>query len=178
MSKVINESKVNDDLDAKNESKSENKIITLEDIKKALEEDVTVKGYIDSLVDTSVNKRLEKRLTKELQKAEEERLIKEEEEAKAKEEEAKIKDYEKRIAILENTIKYKKLLEESGLSTDLIDFLSNGTESEKEVLNNIARFKDLLAKEVAKEVKKRVTENPPIPKSSEGSYKKGSFWSR
>ena len=171
--KVGNEKEViNEEIPETSESESSKSDLDI--FKDLLNNSLECKGYFDSLCDSTINKRLEKKLKKAL---EEDAAKKEKEKLKA-EEENKIKQMEKEIALLKAEISYSKMLEESGLSSDLLKFLSVGVDNNEQMEQNIKIFKELLAKEVTKRVKEKITENPPIPGGSEGGNYFKKLWSK
>ena len=164
--KVDNEEKVIDEVQD-NESK-----ITIEDIKQAIENDLEVKGYIDSLIDSTVNKRLEKRLKKEMEKQQAEQEKKQLAEAEKQE----VERMKNEIAILETKLKYNKLLEDNEISSELLPYLAKEDTTLEELELNIKSYKKQLQKEVQREVMKRLTDSPPIPEKSQGGIR--SLWNR
>ena len=169
---VINDKKVNNEEEPQQETESNNKI-TLEQVKQALESDLEIKGYIDSLIDKNTSKRLEKRLQKELEKQQQ---LQEQEQIR-KQEEEKIKEYQNKITLLENQVKFNKILQDNDINLDLLPFLSKEGTTLEELEENIIKFKEQLKKEVRKELSKKWIDNP-VPQANEGLRIESNLWSK
>ncbi|EES50342.1 DUF4355 domain-containing protein [Clostridium botulinum] len=188
-------SEENQNVELENEEKSTDPVeennsvgeITLEQFKNALENNLEVKGYYDSLVDKNVSKRLDKGIeswkTNNL-----ENLINEEVNKRypqKTEAEIKFEEQQKQLECaieekrqLELQIKYQGLMAENNLPMDILDFVA-GKDLES-TISNIERFKNLTDKYVTegvqKEVNRRLGESSYTPPGNGFSGRSGSMW--
>ena len=169
---VINDEKVNNEGEPQQETESKNKI-SLEQVKQAIETDLDIKGYIDSLIDKNTAKRLEKRLQKELEKHQQ---LQEQQERERQEKEI-IKAYQDKITLLENQVKFNKILQDNDINIELLPFLSREGTTLEELQENINKFKEQLQIEVKKELSKKWIDNP-VPRTSEGQTMENKLWSK
>lgn len=183
-----NNNNVNDPVEVDNNAGDEviNKI-TLEQFKNALENDVEIKGYYDSIVDKTVNKRLDKGIEawkeKNLSSIIEEEINK----RHPQKTEAEIKFEEQQKALekameekrqLELQIKYQAIMSENKLPLDILDFVA-GKDVECTIAN-IERFKVFIDEYAQMKLHERLGNFDYKPPGSnldkEGIISKRSMW--
>ena len=162
--------------------------VTLDQFKSALDNNLEIKGYYDSIVDKTVSKRLDKSI--ESWKASNlENILNEEinkrypqkTEAEIKFEEQQ-KELEKAMGEkkqLELQIKYQNLMAENKLPMEILDFVA-GKDVET-TISNIERFKTITDNYIQdgaqKEIIRRM-KNSYKPPSSSGLFEGGSMWDK
>jgi hypothetical protein len=145
--------------------------ITLEDFKKILQDNDTVKGYYQSTLDSGISKgvssfeknftenKLPKIIEDELKKKSNEGLT--EDQIKIKEFEKKFEIMEKEKAKIELAAKYTKTLKEKELDTELIDFVISDNE---EIINEkIGRLETIIKNNVSSDVQKALKGGEYVP---------------
>lgn len=163
--------------------------VTLEQFKNALDGNLEIKGYYDSIIDKTVNKRLDKSIeswkTNNLENILNEEINKrypQKTEAEIKFEEQQ-KELEKAMGEknqLELQIKYQALMAENNIPMEILDFVA-GKDVEN-TISNIERFKTLtdtyIKDNVDKEVIRRFKQGSYTPPGSNGhgSNSGGSMW--
>lgn len=160
--------------------------VTLEQFKSALDNNLEIKGYYDSIVDKTVNKRLEKGIEAwkagNLEKIIEEEINKRypqktEAEIKFEEQQQALEKAQAEKKQLELQIKYHELMAANNLPIDVLDFIA-GKDLDSTV-NNIKRFTaltDKIADKKAQEViKERFKSSAYTPPSDEGRLS-SSMW--
>lgn len=144
--------------------------ITLEQFKTALESNLEIKGYYDSVVDKTVSKRLDKSIEswkeKNLNNLIEEEINKRypqktEAEIKLEEINVALEKANKEKQQLELKMQYQELLIKSNIPVEMVNFLA-GNDTE-ETIKNIETFKDLMVKYVNGEVDNRMKLHSYIP---------------
>nr|DAX03720.1 MAG TPA: Major head protein [Bacteriophage sp.] len=144
--------------------------ITLEQFKTALESNLEIKGYYDSVVDKTVSKRLDKSIEswkeKNLNNLIEEEINKRypqktEAEIKLEEINVALEKANKEKQQLELKMQYQELLIKSNIPVEMVNFLA-GNDTE-ETIKNIETFKGLMVKYVDGEVDNRMKLHSYIP---------------
>ncbi|NFA41834.1 DUF4355 domain-containing protein [Clostridium botulinum] len=163
--------------------------ITLEQFKNALENNLEVKGYYDSIVDKTVSKRLDKGIEswkeKNLENIIDEEINKRypqktEAEIKFEEQQEQLEKAMEEKRQLELQIKYQTIMAENNLPMDILDFVA-GKDVET-TISNIERFKSTtdtyIAKKVQDGIDERLRRNVYIPPSSDNDFgsSHGSMW--
>ncbi len=189
-------SEENQNVELENEEKSTDPVeenisvgeITLEQFKNALENNLEVKGYYDSIVDKSVSKRLDKGIEswkeKNLENIIDEEISKRypqktEAEIKFEEQQKQLEQAMEEKRQLELQIKYQTIMAENNLPMEILDFVA-GKDVET-TISNIERFKSTtdtyIAKRVQDGIEERLRRNAYVPPSSNnfGSYN-SSMW--
>ncbi|NFI30844.1 DUF4355 domain-containing protein [Clostridium botulinum] len=189
-------SEENQNVELENEEKSTDLVeennsvgeITLEQFKNALENNLEVKGYYDSIVDKSVSKRLDKGIEswkeKNLENIIDEEISKRypqktEAEIKFEEQQKQLEQAMEEKRQLELQIKYQTIMAENNLPMEILDFVA-GKDVET-TISNIERFKSTtdtyIAKRVQDGIEERLRRNAYVPPSSNnfGSYN-SSMW--
>ncbi|NFF80166.1 DUF4355 domain-containing protein [Clostridium botulinum] len=161
--------------------KEENSVgeITLEQFKNALENNLEVKGYYDSIVDKSVSKRLDKGIeswkTNNLENIIDKEINKRypqktEAEIKFEEQQKELENAMEEKRQLELQIKYHDLMAENKLPMEILDFVA-GKDVES-TISNIERFKkltgDYAMKLAQKEILRRMGEGCYTPPGENG----------
>ncbi len=190
-------SEENQNVELENEEKSTDLVeennsvgeITLEQFKNALENNLEVKGYYDSIVDKSVSKRLDKGIeswkTNNLENIINEEINKRypqktEAEIKFEEQQEQLEKAMEEKRQLELQIKYQTIMAENNLPMDILDFVA-GKDVET-TISNIERFKSTtdtyIAKKVQDGIDERLRRNVYIPPSSDNDFgsSHGSMW--
>ncbi|WP_252237881.1 DUF4355 domain-containing protein [Clostridium sp. VAP51] len=190
-------SKENQNVELENEEKSTDLVeennsvgeITLEQFKNALENNLEVKGYYDSIVDKSVSKRLDKGIeswkTNNLENIVNEEVNKRypqktEAEIKFEKQQEQLKQAMEEKKQLELQIKYQNIMVENNLPMEILDFVA-GKDVET-TISNIKRFKKLTedhAMELAqKEIVRRMGEGcyTPPGENGEGALNSADIW--
>ncbi|WP_291651721.1 DUF4355 domain-containing protein [Clostridium sp.] len=144
--------------------------ITLEQFKTAIESNLEIKGYYDSVVDKTVNKRLDKSIEswkeKNLNNLIEEEINKRyppktEAEIKLEEINKELERANQEKQQLELRMKYQELLIKSEIPVELVDFVA-GKDTE-ETIKNIEKFKELMVKYVDRTVDNRFKQYSYVP---------------
>ncbi|MBS5986582.1 DUF4355 domain-containing protein [Clostridium sp.] len=144
--------------------------VTLEQFKSALDNNLEIKGYYDSIVDKTVNKRLDKSIEswkeKNLNNLIEEEINKRypqktDAEIKLEEINAALEKANKEKQQLELKMQYQELLVKSNIPVEMVNFLA-GKDTE-ETIKNIETFKDLMVKYVDGAVENRLKLHSYIP---------------
>lgn len=144
--------------------------ITLEQFKTALESNLEIKGYYDSVVDKTVSKRLDKSIEswkeKNLNNLIEEEINKRyppktEAEIKLEEINKELERANQEKQQLELRMKYQELLIKSEIPVELVDFVA-GKDTE-ETIKNIEKFKELMVKYVDRTVDNRFKQYSYVP---------------
>ena len=144
--------------------------VTLEQFKNAIENNLEIKGYYDSVVDKTVSKRLDKSVEswkeKNLNNLIEEEINKRypqktEAEIKLEEINVALEKANKEKQQLELKMQYQELLIKSNIPVEMVNFLA-GNDTE-ETIKNIETFKDLMVKYVNGEVDNRMKLHSYIP---------------
>lgn len=144
--------------------------VTLEQFKNAIESNLEIKGYYDSVVDKTVSKRLDKSVEswkeKNLNNLIEEEINKRypqktEAEIKLEEINVALEKANKEKQQLELKMQYQELLIKSNIPVEMVNFLA-GNDTE-ETIKNIETFKDLMVKYVDGEVDNRMKLHSYIP---------------
>lgn len=144
--------------------------VTLEQFKNAIESNLEIKGYYDSVVDKTVSKRLDKSVEswkeKNLNNLIEEEINKRypqktEAEIKLEEMNSALEKANKEKYQLELKMQYQELLIKSNIPVEMVNFLA-GNDTE-ETIKNIETFKDLMVKYVNGEVDNRMKLHSYIP---------------
>ena len=129
--------------------------VTLEQFKNAIESNLEIKGYYDSVVDKTVNKRLDKSIEswkeKNLNNLIEEEIQKRypqktEAEIKLEEMNAALEEANKEKQQLVLKMQYQELLMKSNIPVEMVNFLAG--KNEEETIKNIEKFKELMVKYV------------------------------
>lgn len=151
--------------------------ISLEQFKKAIDDNLEIKGYFDSLVDKTVNTRLNKGI-ESWKEQNLNNLIENEINKRYPQKTAAEKEFEKHQAELNKVIeekenlklqiKYQEIMSKNELPLEVLKFIA-GKDIDS-TLSNIEQFKGIVADLVSKEVRKKIIENPPIPEKSQGRY--------
>ncbi|NFO29032.1 DUF4355 domain-containing protein [Clostridium botulinum] len=168
--------------------KEENSVgeITLEQFKNALENNLEVKGYYDSIVDKSVSKRLDKGIeswkTNNLENIIDEEINKRypqktEAEIKFEEQQKQLEQAIEEKRQLELQIKYQTIMAENNLPMEILDFVA-GKDVET-TISNIERFKSTtdtyITKKVQDGIEERLRRNAYVPPSNDNNF--GSYHS-
>jgi hypothetical protein len=145
--------------------------ITLENFKKILQDNDTVKGYYQSTLDSGISKgvssfeknftenKLPKMIDEELRKKSNEGLT--EEQIQLRELQKQIEDMQKEKTRAELTTKYTKELNEKKLPTELVDFVIADNE---EVINeNIGKFEIMIKSCVDSMVQEKLKGGEYVP---------------
>ncbi|NFE83999.1 DUF4355 domain-containing protein [Clostridium botulinum] len=163
--------------------------ITLEQFKNALENNLEVKGYYDSIVDKSVSKRLDKGIeswkTNNLENIVNEEINKRypqktEAEIKFEEQQKELEKAMEEKRQLELQIKYQTIMAENNLPMEILDFVA-GKDVET-TISNIERFKSTtdtyIAKRVQDGIEERLRRNAYVPPSNDNNFgsSHGSMW--
>ncbi|MBN1053080.1 DUF4355 domain-containing protein [Clostridium botulinum] len=163
--------------------------ITLEQFKNALENNLEVKGYYDSIVDKSVSKRLDKGIeswkTNNLENIVNEEINKRypqktEAEIKFEEQQKELEKAMEEKRQLELQIKYQTIMAENNLPMEILGFVA-GKDVET-TISNIERFKSTtdtyIAKKVQDGIEERLRRNVYIPPSNDNNFgsSHGSMW--
>ena len=144
--------------------------ITLEQFKTALESNLEIKGYYDSVVDKTVSKRLDKSIEswkeKNLNNLIEEEINKRyppktEAEIKLEEINKELERANQEKQQLELRMKYQELLIKSEIPVELVDFVA-GKDTE-ETIKNIEKFKESMVKYVDRTVDNRFKQYSYVP---------------
>lgn len=190
-------SEENQNVELENEEKSTDLVeennsvgeITLEQFKNALENNLEVKGYYDSIVDKSVSKRLDKGIEswkeKNLENIIDEEISKRypqktEAEIKFEEQQKQLEQAMEEKRQLELQIKYQTIMAENNLPMEILDFVT-GKDVET-TISNIERFKSTtdtyIAKKVQDGIEERLRRNVYIPPSNDNNFGSsyGSMW--
>ncbi|MCS6131801.1 DUF4355 domain-containing protein [Clostridium botulinum] len=187
-------SEENQNVELENEEKSTDLVeennsvgeITLEQFKNALENNLEVKGYYDSIVDKSVSKRLDKGIEswkeKNLENLIDEEISKRypqktEAEIKFEEQQKQLEQAMEDKRQLELQIKYQTIMAENNLPMEILDFVA-GKDVET-TISNIERFKSTtdtyIAKRVQDGIEERLRRNAYVPPSNDNNF--GSYHS-
>ncbi|HBJ1646566.1 TPA: DUF4355 domain-containing protein [Clostridium botulinum] len=187
-------SEENQNVELENEEKSTDLVeennsvgeITLEQFKNALENNLEVKGYYDSIVDKSVSKRLDKGIEswkeKNLENIIDEEISKRypqktEAEIKFEEQQKQLEQAMEDKRQLELQIKYQTIMAENNLPMEILDFVA-GKDVET-TISNIERFKSTtdtyIAKRVQDGIEERLRRNAYVPPSNDNNF--GSYHS-
>ena len=164
--------------------------ITLEQFKNALESNIEIKGYFDSLCDKTVNTRLYKGIEswkeKNLNNLVNEEINKRhpqktESEIKFEEQQKALEKAQAEKQQLELQIKYQSLMVENNLPMEILDFVA-GKDVES-TISNIEKFKSFIDKMVEartlEEVKKKISASSYAPPSSPNNFgNSNSMWER
>ncbi|NFF80926.1 DUF4355 domain-containing protein [Clostridium botulinum] len=163
--------------------------ITLEQFKNALENNLEVKGYYDSIVDKTVSKRLDKGIEswkeKNLENIIDEEINKRypqktEAEIKFEEQQEQLEKAMEEKRQLELQIKYQTIMAENNLPMEILGFVA-GKDVET-TISNIERFKSTtdtyIAKKVQDGIDERLRRNVYIPPSNDNNFgsSHGSMW--
>lgn len=153
--------------------------VTLEQFKNAIESNLEIKGYYDSVVDKTVNKRLDKSIEswkeKNLNQLIEEEVNKRypqktEAEIRFEEQQKSLEKVQEEKRQLELQIKYQNIMAENNLPMDILDFVA-GKDVESTIAN-IERFKLLTTKYIndgiEKEVNRRFKQYCYVPPGENG----------
>lgn len=144
--------------------------ITLEQFKTALESNLEIKGYYDSVVDKTVSKRLDKSIEswkeKNLNNLIEEEINKRyppktEAEIKLEEINVALEKANKEKQQLELKMQYQELLIKSNIPVEMVNFLA-GNDTE-ETIKNIETFKESMVKYVDRTVDNRFKQYSYVP---------------
>lgn len=144
--------------------------VTLEQFKNAIESNLEIKGYYDSVVDKTVNKRLDKSIESWKEKNLNQLIEEEINKRYPQKTEAEIKLEEINVALekankekqqLELKMQYQELLIKSNIPVEMVNFLA-GNDTE-ETIKNIETFKYLMVKYVNGEVDNRMKLHSYIP---------------
>ena len=144
--------------------------ITLEQFKTAIESNLEIKGYYDSVVDKTVSKRLDKSIEswkeKNLNNLIEEEINKRyppktEAEIKLEEINKELERANQEKQQLELRMKYQELLIKSEIPVELVDFVA-GKDTE-ETIKNIEKFKESMVKYVDRTVDNRFKQYSYVP---------------
>ncbi|NFN80395.1 DUF4355 domain-containing protein [Clostridium botulinum] len=187
-------SEENQNVELENEEKSTDPVeennsvgeITLEQFKNALENNLEVKGYYDSIVDKSVSKRLDKGIeswkTNNLENIVNEEINKRypqktEAEIKFEEQQKQLEQAMEEKRQLELQIKYQTIMAENNLPMEILDFVA-GKDVET-TISNIERFKSTtdtyITKKVQDGIEERLRRNAYVPPSNDNNF--GSYHS-
>ena len=169
--KEVDETEVNE-IEEGQKSTKNNEVgeITLEQFKTALESNLEIKGYYDSVVDKTISKRLDKSIEswkeKNLNNLIEEEINKRypqktEAEIKLEEINVALEKANKEKQQLELKMQYQELLIKSNIPVEMVNFLA-GNDTE-ETIKNIETFKGLMVKYVDGEVDNRMKLHSYIP---------------
>lgn len=169
--KEVDETEVNE-IEEGQKSTKNNEVgeITLEQFKTAIESNLEIKGYYDSVVDKTISKRLDKSIEswkeKNLNNLIEEEINKRypqktEAEIKLEEINVALEKANKEKQQLELKMQYQELLIKSNIPVEMVNFLA-GNDTE-ETIKNIETFKDLMVKYVDGEVDNRMKLHSYIP---------------
>lgn len=169
--KEVDETEVNE-IEEGQKSTKNNEVgeITLEQFKTAIESNLEIKGYYDSVVDKTIRKRLDKSIEswkeKNLNNLIEEEINKRypqktEAEIKLEEINVALEKANKEKQQLELKMQYQELLIKSNIPVEMVNFLA-GNDTE-ETIKNIETFKGLMVKYVDGEVDNRMKLHSYIP---------------
>lgn len=169
--KEVDETEVNE-IEEGQKSTKNNEVgeITLEQFKTAIESNLEIKGYYDSVVDKTISKRLDKSIEswkeKNLNNLIEEEINKRypqktEAEIKLEEINMALEKANKEKQQLELKMQYQELLIKSNIPVEMVNFLA-GNDTE-ETIKNIETFKGLMVKYVDGEVDNRMKLHSYIP---------------
>lgn len=154
--------------------------VTLEQFKSALESNLEIKGYYDSVVDKTISKRLDKSIEswkeKNLNNLIEEEINKRypqktEAEIKLEEINSALEKANKEKQQLELKMQYQELLIKSNIPVEMVNFLA--AEDTEETIKNIETFKDLMVKYVDGAVENRMKLSSYIPGGRNNSINVG-----
>lgn len=164
--------------------------ITLDQFKNALESNLEIKGYYDSIADKTVNKRLEKSIEAWKEKNLETIVNEKINEKYPQKTEAEIEFQNKQLELekaiqekeqLQLHIKYQALMAENNIPMEILDFVA-GKDVEA-TISNIERFKTLTESYINDGIDKEVTRRfkqfsytPPGENGHGSSY--GSMWDK
>lgn len=148
------------------------KPLSLDEFKSQLEKNEVIKAYYQSTLDSGIGKGIASFKEKTLPRIIEEKL-KEESNKKKSPEQIKIEELEQELAQIkkdkikaEMSSKYAKVLNDRGMSTDLLEFVLG---ADDEITNkNIDTLSRIIDNGISSKVKEKITDNPPIPTNSEG----------
>lgn len=144
--------------------------VTLEQFKNAIESNLEIKGYYDSVVDKTVNKRLDKSIESWKEKNLNQLIEEEINKRYPQKTEAEIKLEEINVALekankekqqLELKMQYQELLIKSEIPVELVDFVA-GKDTE-ETIKNIEKFKESMVKYVDRTVDNRFKQYSYVP---------------
>lgn len=144
--------------------------VTLEQFKNAIDNNLEIKGYYDSVVDKTVSKRLDKSIEswkeKNLNNLIEEEINKRypqktEAEIKLEEINSALEKANKEKQQLELKMQYQELLIKSNIPVEMVNFLA-GKDTE-ETIKNIETFKDLMVQYIDGAVENRMKLHSYIP---------------
>lgn len=169
--KEVDETEVNE-IEEGQKSTKNNEVgeITLEQFKTAIESNLEIKGYYDSVVDKTVSKRLDKSIEswkeKNLNNLIEEEINKRyppktEAEIKLEEINKELERANQEKQQLELRMKYQELLIKSEIPVELVDFVA-GKDTE-ETIKNIEKFKESMVKYVDRTVDNRFKQYSYVP---------------
>ena len=169
--KEVDETEVNEIEEGQKTTKN-NEVgeITLEQFKTAIESNLEIKGYYDSVVDKTVSKRLDKSIEswkeKNLNNLIEEEINKRyppktEAEIKLEEINKELERENQEKQQLELRMKYQELLIKSEIPVELVDFVA-GKDTE-ETIKNIEKFKESMVKYVDRTVDNRFKQYSYVP---------------
>lgn len=163
--------------------------VTLDQFKSALDNNLDIKGYYDSIVDKTVNKRLDKSIetwkTNNLENIINEEINKRypqktEQEIQFEEQQKALEQAMEEKRQLELQIKYQNLMADNKLPMEILDFVA-GKDVEN-TISNIERFKTLTDKYIQdganKEIDRRMRNSYKPPSSSGMSFTNGSMWDK
>ena len=148
--------------------------LTIDDYKKLVSENETIKGYNQSNIDSAISKaiashdekfnkeKLPKILEEELKKRSNEGLT--EDQIKLKELEEKLANIENEKIRMERVNKYTKTLTEKGLNPDLIDFIMG--DDDETINSNIEKITNILNTNVESVVKDKLKASSYTPPTS------------
>ena len=169
--KEVDETEVNE-IEEGQKSTKNNEVgeITLEQFKTAIESNLEIKGYYDSVVDKTISKRLDKSIESWKEKNLNNLIVEEINKRYPQKTEAEIKLEEINVALekankekqqLELKMQYQELLIKSNIPVEMVNFLA-GNDTE-ETIKNIETFKGLMVKYVDGEVDNRMKLHSYIP---------------
>lgn len=148
--------------------------LSIDDYKKLVSENETIKGYNQSNIDSAISKaiashdekfnkeKLPKILEEELKKRSNEGLT--EDQIKLKELEEKLANIENEKIRMERVNKYTKTLTEKGLNPELIDFIMG--EDDETINSNIEKITNILNTNVESVVKDKLKASSYTPPTS------------
>lgn len=146
--------------------------LALEDFKKLISENGTIKGYYISEKDKAVTEGIEGFKKKGMQKLIDEAVRAKSNEGKTPEQialeelQAKVTTLEKEKTRAELSNKYTKTLSEKGLSADLLDFVFN--ENEEVFNSNLEKIGNIITTQVNDGVNSKLTTSFYIPPKNDG----------
>lgn len=146
--------------------------LSLEEFKNQLETNKEIKAYYQSSLDSGIGKGVASFKEKTLPKILEEEIKKANNKNKTPEQ-LKIEELEQKLAQIEKdktraemSSKYSRVLNEKGLSSDLLEFILGADDETTE--KNIETLSNIINSNVSEKVKAKITDNPPIPTENEG----------